>query len=59
MKPALDYLVVEDALPAAIITLNRPQQLNALSTALMKELTLELERQSERPEVRAIDPSSP
>ncbi len=54
MKPTLDYLVVEDALPAAIITLNRPQQLNPLSTALMKELTLELERQSERPEVRAI-----
>src|SRR5260370_10279714 len=54
MKPTLDYLLVEDALPAAIITLNRPQQLNPLSTALMKELTLELERQSQRPEVRAI-----
>src|SRR5258708_30812447 len=54
MKPTLDYLVVEDALPAAIITLNRPQQLNPLSTALMKELTSELERQSRRPEVRAI-----
>src|SRR5260370_29435719 len=54
MKPTLDYLLVEDALPAAIITLNRPQQLNPLSTALMKELALELERQSQRPEVRAI-----
>ncbi len=54
MKPTLDYLLVEDALPAAIITLNRPQQLNPLSTALMKELTSELERQSQRPEVRAI-----
>ncbi len=54
MKPTLDHLVVEDALPAAIITLNRPQQLNPLSTALMKELTSELERQSRRPEVRAI-----
>src|SRR2546425_2564252 len=54
MKPTLDYLLVEDALPAAIITLNRPQQLNPLSTALMKELTSELERQSRRPEVRAI-----
>ncbi|HTE84074.1 MAG TPA: enoyl-CoA hydratase-related protein, partial [Dehalococcoidia bacterium] len=54
MKPTLDYLVVDDALPAAIITLNRPQQLNPLSTALMKELTSELEAQSRRPEVRAI-----
>jgi len=54
MTATLDYLLVEDALPAAIITLNRPQQLNPLSTGLMKELTSELERQSARPEVRAI-----
>jgi enoyl-CoA hydratase/carnithine racemase len=49
-----DYLLVEDAPPAAIITLNRPDQLNALSTGLMTELTEELERQAARPEVRAI-----
>src|SRR5258707_5167716 len=54
MKPTLDYLVVEDVLPAAIITLNRPQQLNPVSTGLMIELTSELERQAARPEVRAI-----
>jgi enoyl-CoA hydratase/carnithine racemase len=54
MPVTLDYLLVEDALPAAIITLNRPQQLNALSTGLMNELTAELERQAARPEVRAI-----
>lgn len=54
MTATLDYLSVDDALPAAIITLNRPQQLNPLSTGLMKELTAELERQSQRPEVRAI-----
>ncbi len=54
MTAALDYLLVEDALPAAIITLNRPQQLNPLSTGLMRELTSELERQGKRPEVRAI-----
>jgi len=54
MTATLDYLLVEDALPAAVITLNRPQQLNPLSTGLMKELTSELERQSARPEVRAI-----
>ena len=54
MTPNLEFLVVDDALPAAIITLNRPQQLNPLSTGLMKELTSELERQSSRPEVRAI-----
>jgi enoyl-CoA hydratase/carnithine racemase len=54
MTATLEYLLVEDAPPAAIITLNRPQQLNPLSTGLMKELTSELERQSGRPEVRAI-----
>ena len=54
MAVTLDYLVVEDAPPAAIITLNRPQQLNALSTGLMTELTEELQRQAARPEVRAI-----
>lgn len=54
MTATHDYLLVEDALPAAIITLNRPQQLNPLSTGLMKELTAELERQGARPEVHAI-----
>ena len=54
MAVTLDYLMVEDAAPASIITLNRPQQLNALSTGLMTELTSELERQAARPEVRAI-----
>ncbi len=54
MTATLDYLVVEDQLPAVVITLNRPQQLNPLSTGLMKELTSQLERQGARPEVRAI-----
>ena len=54
MAISLEYLVAEAAPPAAIITLNRPDQLNAMSTALMKELTAELERQAARPEVRAI-----
>ena len=54
MSPTLEYLLVEERLPAAVITLNRPDQLNPLSTGLMKELTSELERQAARPEVRAI-----
>ncbi len=54
MAISLDYLVVGAAPPAAVIMLNRPDQLNALSTGLMKELTAELERQAARPEVRAI-----
>ena len=54
MPTALKYLLVQDVLPAAVITLNRPEQLNALSTELMQELTAELERQAARPEVRAI-----
>jgi hypothetical protein len=38
MPATLNYLTVRDALPAVVITLNRPEQLNALSTGLMKEL---------------------
>lgn len=54
MAKTLEYLLVEDRIPAAVVTLNRPEQLNPLSTGLMKELTSELERQAARPEVRAI-----
>jgi enoyl-CoA hydratase/carnithine racemase len=54
MATTLDYLTVRDVPPAVFITLNRPEQLNALSTGLMKELTAELERQACRREVRAI-----
>ncbi len=54
MAVTLDYLLAEDAPPAAIIVLNRPLQLNPLSTGLMNELISELERQAGRPEVRAI-----
>jgi enoyl-CoA hydratase/carnithine racemase len=54
MAVVLEHLLVEDALPAVMVTLNRPEQRNALSTPLMRELTEELERQGARPEVRAI-----
>ncbi len=54
MAVALEHLLLEDALPAALITLNRPDKLNALSLALMGELTAELERQGEREEVGVI-----
>jgi enoyl-CoA hydratase/carnithine racemase len=54
MAVSLQYLLVEDSPPAAVITLNRPDQLNALSTGLMEELIGELERQASRAEVRAI-----
>jgi enoyl-CoA hydratase/carnithine racemase len=47
-------LLVQDREPGVSITLNRPEQRNALSMALMGELTAELERQAEREEVRAI-----
>ncbi len=50
----LEHLLVQDALPAVLVTLNRPERRNALSTSLMRELTEELERQGGRPEVRAV-----
>ena len=54
MAVTQNHLLVEDALPAAVITLNRPEQRNALSTPLMLELTEALEEQAARPDVRAI-----
>jgi enoyl-CoA hydratase/carnithine racemase len=49
-----DVLTVERRLPAAILTLNRPEQRNALSLAMMQAVTAELKRLGEDPEVRAI-----
>jgi enoyl-CoA hydratase/carnithine racemase len=54
MTVALEHLLVEDAPPAVLITLNRPETRNALSTLLMRELAEELERQGARPEVRVV-----
>jgi enoyl-CoA hydratase/carnithine racemase len=54
MAVTQEHVLVEDALPAVVITLNRPEHRNALSTPLMLELTELLERHSARPDVRAI-----
>src|SRR5260370_1238283 len=48
MAVVLEHLLAEDALPAVLITLNPPEQRNALSTPLMLELTAELELHSGR-----------
>jgi enoyl-CoA hydratase/carnithine racemase len=50
----LQNLIVEDSLPAVTITMNRPEQRNALSTGLMREMIRELERASVRPECRVV-----
>ncbi|MFQ5407082.1 MAG: enoyl-CoA hydratase [Anaerolineales bacterium] len=47
-------VLVEDALPAVVVTMNRGKKRNSLSTDLMRALTAELERQSARPECRVI-----
>ncbi len=54
MLEAADYVLVEDALPAVILTLNRPAQRNALSVGLMRSLRDALQEQSGRAECRAI-----
>src|SRR5258707_1536465 len=54
MAVALENLAVEDVRPTELITLNRRDKLNALSLALMEELTAELERQGGREEVAVI-----
>ena len=51
---AVDYVLVEDTLPAVILTMNRPGQRNALSAGLMRALRDALREQSARPECRAI-----
>ena len=50
----MQQVLVEDALPAVVLTLNAPERRNALSTAVMQELTSQLEQQSARPEVRVF-----
>ena len=54
MAAALENLLVEDRLPAVVITLNRPEKLNPLSVTLMTELIAELERQGARDEVQVV-----
>ena len=44
MRPAESLVLVERDDPIAVVLLNRPQQLNALSDALMDELVSELQR---------------
>jgi enoyl-CoA hydratase/carnithine racemase len=54
MSDESNYLIVQDAFPAVMITMNRPQQRNALSTGLMREMIEELEHASARPECRVV-----
>jgi len=49
-----EFILVEREGPVAIVTLNRPQQLNALSYGLIKELALALEALDQDAEIRAI-----
>jgi len=49
-----EYILVEREGHVAIVTLNRPQQLNALSYGLIKELALALEALDQDAEIRAI-----
>lgn len=53
-SPPTSTLLVEDRPPAAVITLNRPASRNALSVAVMTELTAVLRELSARTDVRAI-----
>ncbi len=48
------YVRVDTAPPAVIITMNRPEQRNALSTGLMREMIDALNEQRARPECRVI-----
>jgi enoyl-CoA hydratase len=49
-----EYILVEKDGAVGIVTLNRPQQLNALSYALVKELSLAMEAFDQDEEIRAI-----
>lgn len=54
MSDKIKYLLVEDSLPAVVVTMNRPEQRNALSSEMMREMIDELRRASSRPECRVI-----
>jgi len=54
MAVAFEHLQVEEALPTVVVTLNRPDKLNALSVDLMEELTAELEELGRRDDVHVI-----
>jgi enoyl-CoA hydratase/carnithine racemase len=54
MSQAPNHLLVEDIFPAVVITMNRPEQRNALSSGMMREMIGELGRASSRPECRVI-----
>lgn len=49
-----EYILVDREVPVGLVTLNRPQQLNALSYSLVKELALALEALDQDAEIRAI-----
>jgi enoyl-CoA hydratase/carnithine racemase len=49
-----EYLLIETAAPVARMTLNRPEKRNALSLALMRELTQALREVGVSSEVRAV-----
>jgi len=53
-EPALEYVQIKDALPVVTITLNRPAQRNALSSAMMRELRAAFERQATRRDCQSI-----
>jgi enoyl-CoA hydratase/carnithine racemase len=53
-EPALEYVQIEDTLPVVTITLNRPAQRNALSSAMMRELRAAFGRQAARRDCLAI-----
>jgi len=49
-----EFVTVQKDEAIAVVTMNRPQQLNALSLALVKDLTTALEALDQDPDVRAI-----
>jgi enoyl-CoA hydratase len=49
-----EHVLVTKELPLAVVTMNRPQQLNALSRALVKELALAMQELDDDDQVRVI-----
>jgi enoyl-CoA hydratase len=49
-----EYVLVAKDGPVAVVTMNRPQQLNALSLGLVKDLSLAMQELDQNDDVRAI-----
>ncbi|WP_170242475.1 enoyl-CoA hydratase-related protein [Streptococcus suis] len=53
-KPQLEYLLLEEKGNTAIVTINRPEAMNALSTEVWRELKATVDYLNHQEDIRAV-----